>query len=463
MTGGNIRMKFRIHAVFLSLFFALALCFSFNIEASAHDYERSDGQKTYSHSDVEGVTAEDVENASAADKEEMTKKFLLHTATHLHLIQTDESLDPIEAAREMVIFEKKSRELGTFNHGDTYVAGITRRGAVRNHGRYQDLFSSRYDLEADPVKTLTTAKLFDPDSYDPTCVPYEGRSRVACATKQNTPAGVITTIVGFHHEKGDLIEPDCSAFTLEVTAKQVEDETDLNEKRKLLKDFVQGFRDKILDLQNMTRREAVRDGFSPGTKLFQDEANARAFEKVLCFREPDFFHGSIYPFVMDPVRGVSFLNALDFDIHGLSVSLIDPDPIGDEPNVLFAFQKALTEDGSTDVRKEGNLKHGNSGTVTYHWDNPVKDGDEVANFLSMGVVPGNSIKESYIEVVDIIRGIPGASPVYFVFGSGIYLDPEDDDDGCSIAATASTHQSALLNLFLIASVLFSVVFLRKRI
>ena len=465
MTGGNIRMKFRIHAISLSLFFALALCFSFSIEASAHDYERSDGQKTYTHSPDIDVSAEDVENASAADKEEMTRKFLLHTATHLHLIQADESLGLIETAREMVIFEKKSRELGTFNHGDTYVAGITRRGAVRNHGRYQDLFSSRYDLEEDPVRTLTTAELFDPDNYNPTCekYQYEGRERVACATKQNTPAGVITTIVGFHHAEGDLIRPDCSGFTLEVTAKQVEDETDLNEKRKLLKDFVQGFRDEILDLQNMTRGEALRDGFSPGTKRFQDEANARAFEKVLCFREDDFFHGSIYPFVMDPVRGISFLNALDFDIHGLSVSLIDPDPIGDEENVLFAFQKALTEDGSTNVEKPGNLMHGKSAFVKYHWDNPVKDGDEVANFLSMGVVPGNSIKESYIEVVDITRGIPGAPPTPFVFGSGIYLDPEDDGDGCSIAATASTHQSALLNLFLIASVLFSVVFLRKRI
>ena len=40
---------------------------------------------------------------------------------------------------------------------------------------------------------------------------------------------------------------------------------------------------------------------------------------------------------------------------------------------------------------------------------------------------------------------------------------EDDSDGCSIAATSSTHQSTLLNLLLAASILFSVVFLRERI
>lgn len=40
---------------------------------------------------------------------------------------------------------------------------------------------------------------------------------------------------------------------------------------------------------------------------------------------------------------------------------------------------------------------------------------------------------------------------------------EDDDDGCFIAATGSAHQGASLNLLLAASILFSVVFLRKRI
>lgn len=40
---------------------------------------------------------------------------------------------------------------------------------------------------------------------------------------------------------------------------------------------------------------------------------------------------------------------------------------------------------------------------------------------------------------------------------------ENDGDGCSLAATGSTHQSILLNLLLVASILFSVVFLRERI
>lgn len=52
-TGDNIRMKLRMRVIFLSLFFGLALCFSFSTEASAHDYPRSGGQKTCTHGDIE--------------------------------------------------------------------------------------------------------------------------------------------------------------------------------------------------------------------------------------------------------------------------------------------------------------------------------------------------------------------------------------------------------------------------
>ena len=465
MTGGNIRMKFRIHAISLSLFFALALCFSFSIEASAHDYERSDGQKTYTHSPDIDVSAEDVENASAADKEEMTRKFLLHTATHLHLIQADESLGLIETAREMVIFEKKSRELGTFNHGDTYVAGITRRGAVRNHGRYQDLFSSRYDLEEDPVRTLTSADILSSDeNAEPRCAAYqyEGQSRIACGIRQISLSGVITTTAGFHHAEDVLTSPDCSAFTLAVTAKQVEDETDLDTKRDLLRQYVQGVIGVFSTIQGSLLAEITTEDptILGDLQRLGAEMNARIREKTICFREEQFYYGSIYAFVMDPVRGVSFLNGLDFDLHGLSVSLTDPNPIGDEPNILAAFQKALT-DGTGNV--EDDLTHGSNGTVIYHWDDPRTEEDNVEDYIAKGVVPGTSIKESYLEVVDVAGGAPGFPPAYFVFGSGIYLEEEGDDDGCAVASVDNAPRSALLNLFLIASVLFPVVFLRKRI
>ncbi len=478
-------MKLKIHGIILSLFFALAIGFSFSIEASAHPYVRSDEQGTYTHS-VEDVTAEDVEMAAEADKEEMTRKFLLHAAEHLKQIQDDPNLDEDnrqERSREMVVFAKRSRDPGVFNHGDTYLIGITRRGATTNHALYQDLYGSRYWDDQTPqtelVRVLTSAGNYS-EGDAPVCKSYmyNDRSRVACAIKQETPAGVITTTAGFDHAKEDLRRPNCSAFTLDVTAQMVEEEENLDMKRDLLKKFVKGVIAKTLDLLVTTGAEVFAE-FGSGEiphltpqeiqhltqqeiqQELLEETGARILEKVTCFREPgSFFHGSIYAFVMDPVRGTSFLNGLDFNLHGLSVSLRDPEPIGDEPNVLVAFQKAVTTGNTGNVL--GDLAHGNSGTVTYHWDDPRTEKDNVDGFLGMGVVPGTSVKESYLEVVDAAHGRPGLNPAYYVFGSGIYLD-EDDDDGCSIAATGSKPQSTLLNLFLIASVLFSVVVLRKRV
>ncbi|MCY4378795.1 MAG: hypothetical protein OXC39_03060, partial [Candidatus Dadabacteria bacterium] len=321
--------------------------------------------------------------AADADKEEMTRKFLLHAAEHLKQIQDDPNLDEMnrqELSREMVVFAKRSRDPGVFNHGDTYLIGITRRGATTNHALYQDLYGSRYYDETkpptDPVKTLITAGNYSDGADQAVCTPYtyDGRNRVACGVKQDTPAGVITTTAGFDHAKEDLIRPDCSSFTLEVTARMVEEEEDLNMKRGLLEQFVKGVIAKTLELLNSTGAEVFAE-FGRGElphltpQEIPQETGARIFEKATCFREPgSFFHGSIYAFTMDPVRGTSFLNGLDFNLHGLSVSLIDPDPIGDEPNVLVAFQKAVTTGNTGNV--PGDLADGNSGTVIYHWDDP---------------------------------------------------------------------------------------------
>lgn len=382
----------------------------------------------------------------------------------------DESLNELEAqekSKEAVIFAKAARDPGIFNYGDTYIIGMTRRGAVTNHGRYQHLVGSTYGLEAEPVKTLAGAGNISDGADQAMCASYSyDGDRTACAVRQTSLSGEIITIAGFDHAENILERPNCSDFTLAVTAKQVEDETDLDKKRELLRRYVQG----VIGVFSTIQRSLLTEITTEDPAILQDlqrlgaEMNARIREKTICFSSGDFKNGSIYAFVMDPLRGVSFLNALDFDLHGLSVSLTDPDPIQcDGTNVLTAFQNALTG-GTGNV--EDDLTNGSNGTVIYHWDDPRTEEDDVKDYIAKGVVPGTSIKESYLEVVDVTGGVPGFPPAYFVFGSGIYLDDAeycDDDDGCSITSTGNTHQSALLNLFLIASVLFAAVFLRKRI
>ena len=190
-----------------------------------------------------------------------------------------------------------------------------------------------------------------------------------------------------------------------------------------------------------------------------------ALKTTGCIGKGDYSEGSIYPFMLEPVEGLAVLNGLDFHLYGVSVSLTDPDPIQcDGANILEAFRNVVT-DGSGDL---ADLAVGNNGFVTYHWDHPeLEDNNE--GYLEKDEVPGFSIKKSYIEVIDVTppEFSALAPPSWRIVGSGIYLDDaeycKEGDEGCAIAATANTPQSTLLNLFLIASVLFSAVFLRKHI
>lgn len=459
---------------FLSLFFAIAVVFSFGIEASAHDYERSDKQHIYKHSQDVNILAKDVNVASEDD----VKKFVRHIAKHIDLIANDNNIDRL---KEITIFYKETRRAGPLNDGDIYFISVTPRAAIANHGKHPGLYSHRYKVSTDPLKTLLGDDVPEEfsDTVDPVCAEYsyDGKQRIACAIGQDTPNGFRIAIAGFHHaEKNDALitPPDCKNFTLDVTAEDVENETDPEKKKDLLKQYVDGFASVFGKEMETIQLQLFAEDRTLATDLrrFGVELNARMIETAACSRSKDFYHGSVYPFIMDPKSGTSYLNGLDFDLIGLSAALTDPDPIQcDGDNILTAFQNAITN-GSGNVPAD--LAIGNNGFVKYHWDNPTVDGDEVEDYLERGVVPGRSVKESYIKVVNATPKLftdRGAPPFLVIFGSGIYLDEadkencesaDDDDGGCAIAGTGGTLQSALLNLFLIASVLLPAVFLKKR-
>ena len=461
-------MRFRIpYRISLSLFCVFAVGFLLNTEAFSHEY------KGYTHTEFD-ISAEDITDIA---NEAKVRELVLHIVKHENLIHEDTNLDAAGKNRESVILLRRMRETkedggdGVFNHGDVYPIGIiSSRKSIVSHGRYPELYGRIYASSEDPLKTLLAENLpLFPDSTNPECVNYNhgGMSRVACAIRQRSSGYVVTTVVGFHHAENDpvVLAPNCPDFTLDTTAKQVEDETDIEEKRSLLKKYVGGVIDNMLKALADKAREVAADGFDINTEEGQREITGRIVDLIPCFTTEDFKYGSIYPFVAEPVGGIVFINILNFDLQGLSFSLEDPNPIpyddkgNVESNLLTAFQKALTG-GSGDIQND--LANGNSAFIKYHWDNPEIEGDEVPDFLERGEVPGTSVKESYIQVVDLSQGI-GPKRRFMVFGSGFYPDEEVDDDGCSIAATGSSHQSALLNLLLITSVLFSVVFLRKRV
>ncbi len=483
-------MKFRTYNIFLYAFFLVAVGFSFQTETFAHDF------RGFSHSQDLDIDAE-AENVGVSDKDSI-EKITLHLTKHIAMIH-ESDLSRTDKGKELVILAQRTRQPGIFNNGEVYSVLVNPEGYILNHGVHPQLHFKRYFptyefKDRDGSTTGTMQALLDrSENPAPVCMNYhhDGQDRTLCAGGSYvfSAGGPVVFLVGFDHEENDdslvrAVNPGCAAnealYTLSVTAKQVNDEQDLQKKEDLLVQYVKAVAEKFKERTRQIALELfaedasifqIASGLVPGTtpediKAAEEEISLRSIKTQLrttsCVISGDFRYGSIYPFSMKVNDGTVVINGLDVHLFGLSVSLTDPDPVQpDGGNILGAFRNAVT-DGTGNLES---LAEGNNGFVTYHWDNPETIEDNNEFFLEKGEVPGFSLKKGYIEVINATPpefAAAGAAPDWEIIGSGIYLDdPEDGDDGCSIAATADTSRTTLLNLFLIMSVLFSAVLLRK--
>ncbi|MYB26107.1 MAG: hypothetical protein F4X32_01210 [Candidatus Dadabacteria bacterium] len=458
--GSSLRFKAR--RIFLSVLVGFLAVFSFSAEAEAHEF------RGRMHSTDLDIDARDITSGNAED----IKKLVLHVAKHYQLIEDDannKKIDSLTHSRENSILSRETRTIGIFNNGDDiYPIGVTHRQAISSHGKHAELYGVRYNSSEPPFRTLLGENV--PaflDDVDPVCVTYDDK-KTACAVRQTFKGQNIYRVAGFDHAKDEeeiLMFPQCESLKsrLATTAKHVEDETNLEMKKELLKKYVKELKEIFLVLQTQKTAEAIRDGVNPRSPLFGAEVGSRVHEVLPCFLDEIFTYRTIYFFIMDAEYGVVLINMNDFDLNGTSVDLEDPDPIpyddkgNKEPNILVLFQKVLTK-GTGNVPED--LEDGYGDFVQYHWDNPLNDEDDVDSFFLKRQVPGTSLKTSYIELFDATRGV-GPRRQFYVIGSGVY--PDDNDKGCAIASVDSAPRSTLLNLFLIASVLFPVAFLKKRI
>ena len=296
----------------------------------------------------------------------------------------------------------------------------------------------------------------------------------------------MTTIAGLHHLPGDnaFDEPDCTGFELNPTAQQVyEDQKNDDKLKAYVKEIIRVVQEQFRDInfeagmENPALAAAAAGGDQAARDALQKIAGGKIFGKTACFGSMHFKHKNIYAFVMDARPAVStvLFNGNNFDLNGANLELNDNQLPGDDKSISGLFNREL---GTPEAEA--------STFVTYRWDDPETEADDVPNFFEEGVVPGTSCKRSYIEVADLTELLksflpPGTPPTLYIFGSGTYpgdeacagdgetpTEPEmpteeDDGDGCAIAGAGHTSQSTLLNLFLIASVLFSVAFLRRRV
>ena len=475
ITGGVIRMKFRMYGMILSLFFALGLVFSFGTEASAHDGNHSDGQ---------GVTAENVDPTNKAHVEALLTHIIDYYNQAYGAHPGVDLAAQAARTREVIIYGRQiridSEDGGLYKDGDVYSMAVNEIGTVTNHGGHPNLFGQQFDSGAtDSAVASTIQTLIDGSGINtqPVCEQYGDQGRWACATKVQSDLGPVTVIVGLHHAVDDsaLSPPDCTEFTLATNAEKVfASQSDAD-----LVAYVQG----VIRVAQEQRAAAVNAQFmeflagggnlleladqtSDAAREFGVGVFQRIYSKVACFGAGDLKHENIYPFIMaaDPSVSTVLFNGNNFDLNGATLELVD-DQLSGEQNIAKLFNNEL-----------GDPVNGASTYVNYHWDDPTTDEDNVPNFFENRKVPGTSCKRSYIEVADIDALLPD-TPVevpeaLYIFGSGTYPGDDvcasgdggdDGDDGCAIAGAEHTHESALLNLFLIASVLFPVVFLRRRI
>ncbi len=465
-------MKLRIYGTVLGLFFALGIVFSFGVEASA------------SHGDGTGKAAGNVDPTVKAEVED----FLDHIIDYYNQVVAENTDDEDALNREVVIYGRQLRQEGPYKNAQNnmYSMALNSRGYITNHAIYSRLFGYQFKSDAGTDIASTIKALIDGSAVGTThCEEdYDGQDRVACATKAESPSGIITVIAGLHHAESDAafaLPGACKNFTLDTTAEEVyKDHTKLE-------DYVKGIIGAAQQRMSSLASEAVSDpankelltraaklaenpqdpdGLAAAEEL-QEKIFERVFDTIACFASGDFKYRNIYAFIMGTdMAGTVLVNGNNFDLNGLNLQANDDELPGDDKSIAGLFRNALTG-GNREPQA------GDSATVEYRWDDPDDPDDTIPDWFEMGSIPGSSPKTSYIEVANITKRLK-ENPLFaslvpdflYIFGSGTYPDSEmmDDGDGaCAIAGAGHTSRSTLLNLFLIASVLFSTAFLRRRV
>ncbi len=477
--GGTIRMKFRTYGMILSLLFALGIVFSFGIEASA---DHPGGTETKTAADTKITSETDV------------RAFLDHIIEYYNDSYIAED-SRNEQDRKLAVYGRQIREEGTYKDSDTnmYSMGINEDGIVTNHPRYPSLYGYKFVSDAPGSAVASTIQdLISASGLDKMeCKMYGAEERWACAIEVDSPSGKVTVIAGLHHAENDsaFIFPDCTDLLRDnyTSAMEVTDKESL---KNYVEDVIKISGDLLTKVGTdlfmehpgiftaVLGRNATDEQIAEAGKL----TSQRLFQKIACLsnedpsRGPVLNHGAIYSFIMgtDPAATV-LINGNNPALNGLDLQVNDPNPIGGaKANIAELIHDAVTDD-------QGELKlgPGDGAFVEYHWDDPTTDADNNEGWFERQEVPGNSRKISYVRAADINVPLPGLGqigpPAIYIFGSGIYPmdsgdggdgdggDGDGGDGGCAIAGVGNTSQATLLNLLLTASVLFSVVFLRRRI
>ena len=444
----------------LTLFFFCVIVFSATPPVLAHD----------------GVTARE---ASSGDMDDM-KDFLLHLKRHRARIMSE------DAQREFRNALRNNN--GVWRHGDMYVITVNKSGSgeqtdtsvqsgdiVFFHGKYPSAGSGSLRKIAIFERLMTRV---EGEGGQAVCVQPQNEEEEKygnhiCAVEDSDATGSgarnpFIQVAGFNHERDEVdfskvrcpdlgpqyfSEPGTDAngerFT-RTRADMVRDEASLENYVKTVNEHIA---DELNDVQ----------GRSPLERMIQ---------LMPCWRDEagPWRSGSIYFFIFTYTdKRFAVFNGHNPASQDTAFHLIDDNGLN--------IPRAMLEE----LRKQDDTP--GEGFLTYLWDDPAVDGDEVlcreTGFVPVaspledegededeqmlfceeggpvpGRSPGTSVKRGYFMLTDF--GIGGDAE--YILGSGIYPRPQEGGGGaggCAIASGSGNElEVSAFGLFLITAVLF---------
>ncbi len=434
--------------------------------------------------------------------------FLRHVRDHLRELAPNNAVQ-VEFRNAL------RRNDGVYRHDETYSIIVNQASSDLKSGELIH-FHAGY-------RTATSGSLRNIGIFEQlmTKVDQAGEEEIVCVEDDGTHgnhicAGKVTlegetggalvrsiVVVGFHNEfeEVDFSKIDCSQFTSEHLQSRGWLSADMVTDEESLERYLKGVESHIgEEIGNIIF--PVIGPISQTDPLFQRpesrqalaEAAGRAAERTTelqhCWRQEPWTSGDIYFYLIvyglneegieDGTIQYGVYNGLTAEYHDRNFRLYD--------GCLDVGRAVFDE-----VNKDDDTP--NEGFITYYWDNPDVEGDEVTDENGNpieGLSPGTSVKRGYFKRTNFVQG----SSTYYVLGSGIYPEgetyyvpesgecespsdtlpessrehlskfptPPEDDGGCAIASGSGNNlKIAAFNLFLIAAVLFLAVLRKSRL
>ena len=378
------------------------------------------------------VTASDVSD------DQTLGEFVKHAAAHLSEAMTfSETLGILNEFRD---------DEGEWNNGSTYLILLTGEGGVYVHSKNRELEDQDwFQLEDDAGKNVGQEFLKQQGGL----VTYSAGKAYAHP--------FTASIVPFSHQSQGTKFVLLGGFTYEPPVirqkKSYED---------VVADLVDpGHAGQIDPSPTKKARQIGSAEKEDGEKKTEDERKVEL--KAFVEEAINLFTAAIALPEIDPVRLRTIFRLDNGPWRYVSTYIYIMDEKG---NVIFnganrnIEQTNLLNDpnvGEDIARLIAAAKMPGGGFVNYNWEDPAVVGDGEQH----GGAGGDSPKLGFTKLVSS-NTKDKDSPPFYIFGSGIYLGPSEDDGGCAISGTANSAKGNLIGMLIVISAILSVVFVRRK-